>query len=556
MRPSLFLLGLGLTATAQASSWFGSSEPHAPYSSWSVADLTTWLDAYNIHIPFKTPTQADLKRLVQENWDRVATWSYDQYTSAQEYFADLHHSSFDTWDESQLRQFLLEQGIVAPKGNKEQLLHLCKSQYRAYSNAASSFAEYASTAAHGDSKHQATQSLSSFAAHATDAAGKVLDNTKDYVYSSWDDNKLRRYLESHGIALEDEKHSRNQLLDLMRDTYAKVADPVYEAFSDSYLHNWLVSHNVIHPTPPAPHTREYLLSKMQKYYYDVNDSVYSTWSDSQLKAWLVEHDIIKSNAQLKREKLVKLVHDNYLSAKSTMAGAWSDSQLREYLVENGFIDTRSAAKIKRDELVKMFADKYNAVVTPSYLTWPDARLRAYLRQHNLPEEKLPGSRPGLLQETRIRWVETKTTADVIWARVRDIVGGVEGGIEGRLGNIWNILKNYGTTGECTGQECDCVGKDCKCSTGECSCAGKECDCFGAKCSHAKRAAKENVERGKRYAGETFESAQEEGGRKYSEAEKEYEGTKERAYAKGQGAKENVGEKIKVAAEKLMGKTEL
>lgn len=46
---------------------------------------------------------------------------------------------------------------------------------------------------------------------------------------------------------------------------------------------------------------------MSKYYYGVSDKVWSTWSDSDLKEWLVEHNIIKSNAQVQREKMLKLV---------------------------------------------------------------------------------------------------------------------------------------------------------------------------------------------------------------------------------------------------------
>ncbi|KNZ79766.1 hypothetical protein J132_08769 [Termitomyces sp. J132] len=516
MRPSLFLLGLA--ATAQASSWFGSSEPPPSYSSWSVSELTSWLQAHNVPIPSKTPTQAELKALVQENWNAATTWTYDQYSASQKYFTDVQANSFDAWDESRLREFLLSQGIVAPKGHKDQLVHLAKSQYRAYTDAASSFANRASTAASGDSVHQATQSISSAAAHVTHTASRVLDSTKDYVYSTWDDNKLRNYLESKGVEVaEQTKQSRNDLLGLMYDAYAKVADPVYHAWSDSYLHNWLVSHNVISPAPPSPYSREYLLDKMQKFYYDANQSVYSTWSDSQLKEWLVEQGIVRSNAQLKREKMQKLVEDNYLAAQSTLTCAWSDSQLRDYLVEHGYIDNRSASRKKRDELVKLFQDKcfmfilraiasnkfsrYHSVVTPTYLAWPDARLRAYLRQHNVPEDQLPTARPGLLQETRIRWVETRSTTEALWSRVRDIVGGVEGGIEGRLWHIWNVLKNYG----------------------------------------------------KRYTGETYDkSLKEEAGRKYTEAEKEYEEAKERAYSKVQGSKETVGEKIKAAGEKILG----
>jgi len=37
--------------------------------------------------------------------------------------------------------------------------------------------------------------------------------------------------------------------------------------------------------------------------------------------------------------------------------------------------------------------------TAAYLTWPDARLRAFLREHGVDDNKLPGSRTGLLRES-------------------------------------------------------------------------------------------------------------------------------------------------------------
>jgi Putative nuclear envelope organisation protein len=46
---------------------------------------------------------------------------------------------------------------------------------------------------------------------------------------------------------------------------------------------------------------------MNQYYYDINDTVYSTWSESQLKQWLIQQNIIKSDAQIKKEKMIKLV---------------------------------------------------------------------------------------------------------------------------------------------------------------------------------------------------------------------------------------------------------
>ncbi|KAG5653146.1 hypothetical protein H0H81_002138 [Sphagnurus paluster] len=527
------LLLLGLSATSQASSWFGSSPPAAPYATWSTSELSSWLEAHNIPLPSESPKQSDLTALVEENWNSVSAWSYDQYNSAQKSFADIRDASFDKWDESRLRQFLLAQGIVAPKGPKEHLVHLAQSQYRAYTNAASSFSARASTAAYGDSAHQATQTLSSLVAHATNGAARALDDSKDYVYSNWNDAKIRSYLVSKGVRVkEGAAQSRDQLLNLMRDTYAKASEPIYEAWSDSYLNEWLVSHNIISPSPPSPYSRAYLLEKMKQYYYGTNDTVYSAWSESQLKNWLVKQGIVKSEAQIKREKMLKLVQDNYLSAKSTIFSAWSDNQIRDWLVQNKYIDDRNAAQIKRDELIKQISDKYTAATTPSYLAWPDARLRAFLRQHNIPENRLPTSRPGLLQETRIRWVQTQTNAEVLWAKVKEIVGGVEGGVEDQLAKVWSLLKG---SEKYAGEKFE-EGKG----------------VAGDKYNEGKAKADEKIARGQKYAGEAFDDSKEEAGRRYTDAEKLYEKEKERAYDKAQESSENIGEKVKVGGQKLKG----
>jgi Putative nuclear envelope organisation protein len=48
--------------------------------------------------------------------------------------------------------------------------------------------------------------------------------------------------------------------------------------------------------------------------------------------------------------------DNYNTATSTFWSAWSDHQIRDYLIEHGY--TRSDAQVKRDELVKLANEKY------------------------------------------------------------------------------------------------------------------------------------------------------------------------------------------------------
>ena len=224
--------------------------------------------------------------------------------------------------------------------------------------------------------------------------------------------------------------------------------------------------------------------------------------------------------------------DNYDSAASTFWSAWSDNQIRDYLIEHGYI--QSDAQVKRDELAKLANEKYAHPVlqislillsdfyryedvharSAPYLTWPDARLRAYLRERGVPEDMVPTARPGLLQETRIRWVQARSRADALWAKLKDIVNGVEEGVEVRLWNVWALMRGGLEEGMGWGEK------------------GFE---------------------GKGSAEGTYEEGKEKGGRAYSDAEKQYEQGKERAYEHVyKQMDENVGEKMKPAGQKAQG----
>lgn len=50
-----------------------------------------------------------------------------------------------------------------------------------------------------------------------------------------------------------------------------------------------------------------------------------------------------------------IISDNYTNASDTFWGAWSDSDIRSWLIEHGYM--KSDAQARRDELVKMINDK-------------------------------------------------------------------------------------------------------------------------------------------------------------------------------------------------------
>lgn len=233
-----------LVNLVHASSWF-SGEP--VYAKWSHAELRTWLEHHNIKVPpsFDKPHLYDL---VDANWhsppypvaayaEAGRQWSLDQYTRAQRAFQHVKDDSFDSWDESRLRTFLLEQGVVAPSGPREQLLLLAKDKHRAYTDAAalySSIASASASSAYGCAT-DAAQRIDSAVAQATYEVARGFDDTRDYVYSAWDDSRLRNWLEEHGVVEAKSASNKDELTRLANDYYRKAAAGVWESWSDSYI---------------------------------------------------------------------------------------------------------------------------------------------------------------------------------------------------------------------------------------------------------------------------------------------------------------------------------
>ena len=131
--------------------------------------------------------------------------------------------------------------------------------------------------------------VSSQAAWASAQVQKKLDDTKDYVFSSWDDNQLRTWLEEHNVVTAPEKSDRPALLNSVRDAYLKLTSPIYEAWSTSTIHEWLVEHGISHPEPTA---RDKLVHLMETNYYDAKDTAYSKWDESKMRDWLVSEGIM------------------------------------------------------------------------------------------------------------------------------------------------------------------------------------------------------------------------------------------------------------------------
>ncbi|EJU00562.1 hypothetical protein DACRYDRAFT_117055 [Dacryopinax primogenitus] len=424
------ILLLVILATSATAGWFGGDKDASAvpeFSSWDGEKLASHLKEQGISVPHGF-TRDELVALAKANYDAVNSWEKAHVEHAQKVFSDAKESLVDGWTESQLREFLLEQGIIAPASRSEQLRLLAKTRYKALSSAVSSYSAAFSTAIHGDATAQASKSLNSAAAAASRSATaaaaeasrniqRAMDESKDFIWSEWSDSDLRNWLEEHRFVKTKAELKREELLEKMKHAYTTVYNPAYEAWSTSYIHEWLVANGVI--KSDYQQARDKLLHLMKENYYSTQDKVYQAWSDSDLKVWLVEHEVIKSDAQIKREKLIKLMDDHYNHARDIIWSSWKDSDMHDWLIDRGYL--RSEAQARRDELEGLMHEKYDQVqqYAAAYLTWPDARLRAYLRNNGVDDTKIPGmDRTTLLQETRIRWVQTTSALDDILATIR------------------------------------------------------------------------------------------------------------------------------------------
>ena len=234
-----------LILLVHASSWF-STEPE--YSKWSTDELRTWLEHRNIKTP-PSFDQTHLHDLVGANWqtylaeyaDAGRHWTLDQFNKAQRAFQHIKDDSFDSWNESRLRIFLLEQGVVAPSGPREQLVIAAKNKYRAYTDAAKLYSSLASASASSvyagatDAAHSTSQCISNAVAQATHEIARAFDHSRDYVHSTWDEGQLRSWLEEHGVVEAKTASTKDELMKLANDHYRKATSAVWESWSDSYI---------------------------------------------------------------------------------------------------------------------------------------------------------------------------------------------------------------------------------------------------------------------------------------------------------------------------------
>ncbi|BEJ12130.1 hypothetical protein CspHIS471_0205900 [Cutaneotrichosporon sp. HIS471] len=413
------------------------------YEGWNLEETRNFLVAQGVKVKDSATIQ-DLHKEAAKHADAASNWVSAQASQAS---ADAAAASarvaasvkgidsqiVDAWDESQLREWLLEQGIISPASKPEQLRILAKHKVSRLSSAV-----FGGPTDHA--KASVESAASEVSSHASAAAGMTynwasgkLDDTRDYVFSKWDNSDLEDWLEVHGV-IKPNPVSRNGLLAAVREAYTKTLTPIYDSWETSTIRQWLIDHHVV-PTPKS--RRDELLEMMRENYYGASDKVYTAWDDNKLRKWLVDEGVLStSSPDLKHDKYIKLMDEHYEQSKKVIWSAWSDSDMHTWLVDRGII--RSSTPHKRNELISYMEKEYKDKTRSPYLAWPDAHIRAQLRSYGVDDKKIVG-RTSLLQEMRVHYVESENAVTKIVKMIQDYieqgVALVTATINGFLGDV-------------------------------------------------------------------------------------------------------------------------
>ncbi|KAM3517951.1 hypothetical protein NHJ13051_008561 [Beauveria bassiana] len=348
---SLFLAAGVLAVQVAGSGWLPGQR--AVYNKWHESELERWLSDHGIPHP-KPADRKDIEDLVEKNWKDYVIEPYRK------------------WSPSQLSAFLVSRGKEAKAGADETVESLLESVKANW---------YSSE----------------------EAAGKATAETKDWILNTWSDSQLKALCDKQGIPVPA-TGNRDALLAKARrgfevgskaagETLSYPGDWLYESWSDSDLKKWLDTNGI--PAPQRSNRNAlvaavrrnshlaYLKAQEQEAkararaksaYAKITDDVIDAWSESDLKKFADENGIsVPQGTRLNEFRAAVRQHraeimGTDVHGKATKAfGAATSRASNEY------------AKASEDATLiaqKAFEDATSA--------WSESRLKSYLDARGVP----------------------------------------------------------------------------------------------------------------------------------------------------------------------------
>lgn len=427
---------------AIASSWFPGSK--AAYNKWHETELERWLSDNDI--PYPTPAdRKDLELLIKNNWQaKVVDPIAATGDKASDHYAGVKDWIFDSWTESSLKSFLDHNNIPAPQPrNRDSLLTAARSNYESIAKKLGEYSQYP-----GDWLYQswsesdlkefldarglpapqpttrdklvasvrrnarlaslntsnaassASASASSAAVAASKSAASAQASLSDALFDSWSDSKIKEWLDEQGIPVP-QGSKKNELLALARKNRASLTGNAASTVSASAASAFGAA------TSKASNAGARATDDAALAADDAFNSAVDTWGESRLKAYLDSRGVPVPQGS-KKNDLISQVRLNRHKASTGWSAwtfdTWTSDNLKKYLESQGK-KAKSYSKANRDELVKQAQDSYasasksggnNFASVTNYLakqtdaakdatfdTWSDSDLKNYLDSYGV-----------------------------------------------------------------------------------------------------------------------------------------------------------------------------
>ncbi|KAL8665093.1 MAG: hypothetical protein Q9202_002493 [Teloschistes flavicans] len=396
-----------------------------PYQDWDAAQLQSYVKSKGADVKKGTDSNKQgLVSQVQGLWHESADTATNSYNSVKDWI-------FDGWTDSQLKAFLDKHDIPAPQPRKrDTLIATARSNFESIAKKTKQTALYPGdwlyeTWSESDLKEfldergvpvpqpstrdkliasvRRNSRLSAItakdtAASASASAKAAKESLSDALLDSWSDSKIKEWADSNGIKVP-QGSKRNELIALARkhrDTLTgdKVASSASSAFGAATSN---AQNQYAKATDDASLKSE-----------DAFNQAVGAWSESRLKAFLDARGVPVPQGG-KKDELIKQVRLNKHKAASGYSAwtfdTWTAENLKKWLsTQNNKAGSKAGAS--RDDLLKQAQDSYasasksggsNYASVTSYFasatdsakdsafeTWSDSELKSYLDSYGVP----------------------------------------------------------------------------------------------------------------------------------------------------------------------------
>jgi len=477
---NILVLALATDAVV-ASTWFSKASASA-YNKWHETELERWLSDHDI--PYPTPAdRKDLENLVKSNWQsKIQAPIGDTADAVSDSYNSVKDWIFDSWTDSQLKDFLDKNGFPSPQPRKrDTLLTQARENYESIAKKVGQTSAYPGdwlyqTWSESDLKEfldsrgfpapqpttrdkliasvrrnsrlaslnmkgavsAVSSSAASAASAASSSAGAAQQSLSDALFDAWSDSQLKSWCDENGVKVP-QGSKRNEIIALARkhrksmyDSGSSISSSAASAYGAA--------------TSKAGNQYAKATDDAQLKGEDAFSSVANTWSDSRLKAFLDARGVPVPQSGKRDELLASVILNKHKAASGFSAwtfDTWTTDNLKKWLQTQ---DKKAAKKAgsNRDELVKQAQAAYSsasksggskyASVT-SYLssatqaakdttfdTWSDSELKSYLDSYGIPNYQ--GSTTNELRATAKKHSNyfrygTSSPPETIFARVQN-----------------------------------------------------------------------------------------------------------------------------------------